>query len=112
MLFLLGLVALGGLFLLVLVLAVMHAAGWRVTDARDVALNRAYGSFTHDGVLIPGVRPNALTRFAIRVLSDEDRRTERARGVRDARRAGALMRHGPGRNRTCARSFEGSRSVL
>lgn len=69
MLFLLGLVALGGVFLLVLMLAVMHVAGWRLSDARDVALNRAYGSFTHDGEPIPGVRPNALARLVIRMLS-------------------------------------------
>ena len=72
MLYLLGLVALGGVFVLLLVLALMHVAGWRVSDARDVVLNRAYESFTHDGIVIPGVEPGRGARLVIRLLSDED----------------------------------------
>ena len=72
MLYLLGLVALGGVFVLLLVLALMHVAGWRVSDARDVLLNRAYESFTHDGIVIPGVEPGRGARLVIRLLSDED----------------------------------------
>ena len=72
MLYLLGLVALGGVFVLLLVLALMHVAGWRVSDARDVLLNRAYESFTHDGIVIPGVEPGRGARLVIRLLSAED----------------------------------------
>jgi hypothetical protein len=71
-LYLLGLVAMGGVFVLGLVLAVMHVAGWRVSDARDLLLNRAYESFTHDGVVIPGMTPGRGARLVIRLLSDED----------------------------------------
>lgn len=71
MLHLLAFVALGGLFVLALVLALMHVAGWRVGDGRDVLLNRAYGSFTHDGVVIPGVHPGRVARLVIRLLSDD-----------------------------------------
>jgi hypothetical protein len=69
---LLVLVALGGVFVLALVLALMHVAGWRVSDARDIVLNRAYESFTHDGIVIPGVEPGRGARLVIRLLSDED----------------------------------------
>lgn len=72
MLYLLGLVALGGMFVLGLVLALMHVAGWRPSDARDVLLNRAYETFMHDGTVIPGVEPGRGARLLIRLLSDED----------------------------------------
>ena len=72
MLHLLVLVALGGVFVLALVLALMHVAGWRVSDGRDIVLNRAYESFTHDGIVIPGVEPGRGARLVIRLLSDED----------------------------------------
>jgi hypothetical protein len=71
-LYLLGLVAAGGLFVLALVLALMHVAGWRVSDARDVLLNRAYESFTHDGIVIPGLEAGRGARLVIRLLSDEE----------------------------------------
>jgi hypothetical protein len=71
-LYLLRLVALGGLFVLGLVLALMHVAGWRVSDGRDVLLNRAYETFTHDGIVIPGLRPGRGARLVIRLLSDDD----------------------------------------
>ena len=71
MLHLLALVALGGLFVLALVVALMHVAGWRVGDARDVLLNHAYGSFTHDGIVIPGVHPGRAARLVIRLFSDD-----------------------------------------
>jgi hypothetical protein len=69
---LLGLVALGGLFVLFLVLALMHVAGWRIGDARDVVLNRAFESFTHEGIVIPGVVPGRGARLVIRLLAGED----------------------------------------
>jgi hypothetical protein len=69
---LLSFLALAGLFMLFLVLALMHVAGWRVGDARDILLNRAYESFTHDGIVIPGVAPGRGARLVIRLLSDEE----------------------------------------
>ncbi|MGZ4333227.1 MAG: hypothetical protein ACXVRJ_03005 [Gaiellaceae bacterium] len=72
MVYLLGLAALGGLFLLALLIGVMHIAGWRVSDLRDVALNHAYGSFTYEGELIPGARPGAAALLVIRLLAEED----------------------------------------
>ena len=72
MLHLLALVGLGGLLLLALLVGLMHVAGWNVGDGRDVLLGRAYGSFTHDGVLIPGRRPGRVVTLVIRLLSRED----------------------------------------
>ena len=72
MLHLLALVAAGGLFVLALVLGLMHVAGWRLSDARDLVLNRAYESFTYEGVVIPGLTPGRGARLVIRLLSAED----------------------------------------
>jgi hypothetical protein len=46
-------------------------------DLRRVLLHRAYGSFTFEGDVIPGVRPSLATRLLVLALSPED----------DARRA-------------------------
>jgi hypothetical protein len=46
-------------------------------DLRSVLLHRAYGSFTFEGEVIPGVRPSLGTRLVVQTLSRED----------DARRA-------------------------
>jgi hypothetical protein len=69
---LLGLLALGGLFVLGLVLGLMYVSGWRLSDGRDVILNRAYESFTHEGIVIPGMRPGRGAKLVIRLLSDEE----------------------------------------
>jgi hypothetical protein len=84
---LLALVALGGVFVVALVAVLMHASGWRIGDGRDVLLNRAYGTFTHDGAPIPGVRPARTARLVIRLLSDEgDGRRELLASATHARR--------------------------
>jgi hypothetical protein len=49
--------------------------GW--DDLRSVLLHRAYGSFTYEGDVIPGVRPSLATRLVVLALSPKD----------DARRA-------------------------
>src|SRR5437660_5813017 len=41
-------------------------------DLRSVLLHRAYGSFTFEGEVIPGVRPSLGTRLVVQMLSPED----------------------------------------
>lgn len=72
MLHLLLLVAAGGFFLLLLLLALAFASGWTFSDGRDIALNRAFGTVSHDGVRLEGVRLPLLASLAIRVLADPD----------------------------------------
>jgi hypothetical protein len=44
--------------------------GW--DQLRNVLLQYAYKSFTHDGIAIPGMRPHLLAQLLIRILSPSD----------------------------------------
>ena len=78
MLHLLALILIGAVIwvtLHALPLFLVGGMGW--DDLRSVLLHRAYGSFTFEGDVIPGVRPSIGTRLVVLTLSRED----------DARRA-------------------------
>ena len=78
MLHLLALIVIGALVWFVLhALPLFLIGGMDWDDLRSVLLHRAYGSFTFDGDVIPGVRPSVGTRLVVQMLSRED----------DARRA-------------------------
>ena len=73
MLHLLVLVFIGAVIWVVLhalPLFLIGGMGW--DDFRSVLLHRAYGSFTYEGDVIPGVRPSLGTRFVVLVLTPED----------------------------------------
>lgn len=77
----LHLVALIGIFVLIgvafMFLPLILIGSWDWDDMRSMLLNRAFKSFTHEGHVIPGTRPNLGARLVIQALSRED----------DARRA-------------------------
>jgi hypothetical protein len=78
LLHLLALILIGAVIWVVLhalPLFLIGGMGW--DDLRSVLLHRAYGSFTYEGDVIPGVRPSLPTRLFVLSLSPED----------DARRA-------------------------
>jgi hypothetical protein len=54
MLHLLLLAFVGGLYVLVLVLALSLVSGWRPHDAREIVVNHAFNEFVSEGERIPG----------------------------------------------------------
>jgi hypothetical protein len=73
MLHLLALALIGGVIWVTLhALPLFLVGGMGFDDVRNLLLHRAYGSFTYEGDLIPGVRPSAGARLVIRALSTED----------------------------------------
>ena len=72
MLHLILLALIGGLFVLGLVLAISLVAGWRPSDARDIAVNQAFSEFVDEGERIPGAAPGLLARVIIEHLAAPD----------------------------------------
>ncbi|HEY6962277.1 MAG TPA: hypothetical protein VI408_10355 [Gaiellaceae bacterium] len=63
---------LGGLFVLVLVLALSLLSGWRAHDAREIVVNHAFHEFIEEGEKIPGAAPGWLARALIAVFAAAD----------------------------------------
>jgi hypothetical protein len=70
---LLALILIGAVTWVVLhALPLSFIGGMDWDDLRSVLLHRAYGSFTFEGDVIPGVRPSLGTRLVVQTLSLED----------------------------------------
>jgi hypothetical protein len=67
---LLLLIAVGGVFVFLLVLGLAFVSGWTPSDGRDILLNRAFHTVIEDGVRLDGVQLPWPASVVIRVLGD------------------------------------------
>ena len=109
---LLALIFIGGVIWVVLhalPLSLIGGLGW--DDFRSVLLYRAYGSFTYEGDVIPGVRPSLGVRLLVLALTPEDdarRELVTKAMVASERRSGSLVRGVRLLGRLCNGSGQGA----